>query len=765
MTNVSNGLSSANSKFDREEDASVNYCDITVVITAHREGALAHRAMRGIRAAMEQARERGFSCEVVAVLDAADDETRAYFHDLDWDALRRFHTDFRDPGLARNLGVRQARGRFVAFIDADDLFGRHWLARAAELLVRQEGPAVAVPQKSVVFEGDWIETDHYGSDHPYFSVNSFLERNYWNSLLMVSRAVALRYPFRETPAESGFGYEDWHWYCNILSDQIPVLTVEEGCVFVRRKHRHSRLMAHVAHDTLLAPTPLLHPARMAASSATAAETPRPASRAARGNLSARQMGEGMVDRVCGLIYRVGQDLVRRLPFLMALALPIYRRIRQLEDRLTGRGRMPQWLAEEWNAIRAIEPQLAPRRHMRHVDKSDWQAASPLADAYRQLCEKAGGRFTHILLVPWLKRGGADLEVLNYVEAILGEEMAEGVLVLGTEETDSPWAERLPAGARFVNFGEVAARLCPEEQERLLATFLVQAQAPVVHNLNSRLGYAAFRRFGPALSRVTKLYASVFCEDYDEQGRAVGYPLVELPRCVEYLTAVMADNQRILDRLQEVFAIPRDKLLVHYQPVPIREKAGRERAAKDQLQVVWAARLDRQKRPDLLIEIARACQHLPIHFHVHGSVLLECQGRWSFRSLPNVTHHGPFNGFESLPVEDYDVFLNNSQWEGLPNALIEALSCGLPVVSSDVGGIGELVRHEETGLLVEPFDDVDQYVAALERLHRDPPLARRLADEGRQLVAERHSWDAFVEAVRAVPGYLEAPTKIVAKQSA
>jgi glycosyltransferase involved in cell wall biosynthesis len=145
--------------------------------------------------------------------------------------------------------------------------------------------------------------------------------------------------------------------------------------------------------------------------------------------------------------------------------------------------------------------------------------------------------------------------------------------------------------------------------------------------------------------------------------------------------------------------------------------------------------------------------------------LDDRTRASFRKLPNVTYHGPFDGFEALPVEDYDVFLNNSQWEGLPNVLIEALSCGLPIVSSNVGGIGELVRHEETGLLVTPYDDVDQYVAALERLYRDPRLARRLADEGRQLVAERHSWEAFAEAVRAVPGYVEVPASLPAQLSA
>jgi colanic acid/amylovoran biosynthesis glycosyltransferase len=74
-------------------------------------------------------------------------------------------------------------------------------------------------------------------------------------------------------------------------------------------------------------------------------------------------------------------------------------------------------------------------------------------------------------------------------------------------------------------------------------------------------------------------------------------------------------------------------------------------------------------------------------------------------------------------------------DGIPVALMEAMATGLPVVSTRVSGIPELVVDGRTGLLA-PEKDAIALADALERLHRDPDLARRLADEGRRHVLER-----------------------------
>lgn len=82
-------------------------------------------------------------------------------------------------------------------------------------------------------------------------------------------------------------------------------------------------------------------------------------------------------------------------------------------------------------------------------------------------------------------------------------------------------------------------------------------------------------------------------------------------------------------------------------------------------------------------------------------------------------------------------------DGLPQMLVEAMACGLPAVSTRLVGIPDLVRDEETGLLVEPHDAAG-LADAIARLMRDRRLAARLAAAGRRWVEERFDLETCLE---------------------
>lgn len=86
----------------------------------------------------------------------------------------------------------------------------------------------------------------------------------------------------------------------------------------------------------------------------------------------------------------------------------------------------------------------------------------------------------------------------------------------------------------------------------------------------------------------------------------------------------------------------------------------------------------------------------------------------------------------------------SRREGFGVVCAEAMAHGRPVVASAVGGLLDLVVHEETGLLVPP-GDIASLRAALERLLGDRELRRRLGAAGRERARERFSWEAVTEA--------------------
>lgn len=76
----------------------------------------------------------------------------------------------------------------------------------------------------------------------------------------------------------------------------------------------------------------------------------------------------------------------------------------------------------------------------------------------------------------------------------------------------------------------------------------------------------------------------------------------------------------------------------------------------------------------------------------------------------------------------DVFALTSLSEGLPNTVLEAMAAGLPVISTDVGGVRELVDHDRTGLLV-PSQDARAIADALAMFAGDPERRRRMGAEG------------------------------------
>jgi glycosyltransferase involved in cell wall biosynthesis len=91
-------------------------------------------------------------------------------------------------------------------------------------------------------------------------------------------------------------------------------------------------------------------------------------------------------------------------------------------------------------------------------------------------------------------------------------------------------------------------------------------------------------------------------------------------------------------------------------------------------------------------------------------------------------------------DEADIYLNSPDIDNMPGSIIEAYAAGLPIVTTDAGGIPYIVRHEETGLMV-PRNDAPAMAAASLRLLREPGLARRLSANARAECLEKYVWPA------------------------
>jgi glycosyltransferase involved in cell wall biosynthesis len=115
-------------------------------------------------------------------------------------------------------------------------------------------------------------------------------------------------------------------------------------------------------------------------------------------------------------------------------------------------------------------------------------------------------------------------------------------------------------------------------------------------------------------------------------------------------------------------------------------------------------------------------------------------------LPNLEIVGWREHRHALGVlAECDAALHASRWEGMPNALLEAMALGMPVVVSDVVGTRDVVTHEVDGLLVPDVHNCAPYLSALSRLALDAELRARLGRRARERVMREH--DASVIAKR------------------
>lgn len=115
------------------------------------------------------------------------------------------------------------------------------------------------------------------------------------------------------------------------------------------------------------------------------------------------------------------------------------------------------------------------------------------------------------------------------------------------------------------------------------------------------------------------------------------------------------------------------------------------------------------------------------------------------------------GRVSLPgfVEDRSSFYSAislfalpSRFEGMPNVLLEAMAAGLPSVSSDVSGVGELIEDGVTGRLV-PAEDSSRLAAAISELLRDEALMASMGARAKQTVKSEFSVDRMVDALEGL----------------
>jgi glycosyltransferase involved in cell wall biosynthesis len=107
-------------------------------------------------------------------------------------------------------------------------------------------------------------------------------------------------------------------------------------------------------------------------------------------------------------------------------------------------------------------------------------------------------------------------------------------------------------------------------------------------------------------------------------------------------------------------------------------------------------------------------------------------------------------------------MENGDRDGIPNVLLEAMAMEIPVVSTDISGISELVKNEENGFLV-PEKNPPALAQALEKLLAQPELREQFGKAGRQRVLQQFSLERNVGEIRQLFDRLFKSTQVESPQ--
>jgi glycosyltransferase involved in cell wall biosynthesis len=209
--------------------------------------------------------------------------------------------------------------------------------------------------------------------------------------------------------------------------------------------------------------------------------------------------------------------------------------------------------------------------------------------------------------------------------------------------------------------------------------------------------------------------------------------------------VVANSRAAAERLEREH-VPKRKITVVPNGLDLRQFSPHARTASLPRKVIVVANLRRIKGHDVLIDAAAiVLKRFPdARFEIVGD------GPEHASLLERVRAHGIQHAFMFLGHCDdvaarlaaADIFALPSRSEALPNAVLEAMAAGLPIVASAVGGIVELIVDRRTGLLV-PSGDPVLLAARLCELMEDSSLGWRIGDAARRDAQSRYSFDRMV----------------------
>jgi len=362
----------------------------------------------------------------------------------------------------------------------------------------------------------------------------------------------------------------------------------------------------------------------------------------------------------------------------------------------------------------------------------------------------------LYLAPWVDLGGSDKGTIDWFRHIDRSRWAPSLIT--TQPSPNRWLPQLEPYAEEV--WDLPDLMPGSAFPAFILGFIESRGVKVVHIMNSRLGFDLLPDM-TCLSEPPAVVVQMHAEEPDKSG----YVRYVTRRYGNLVDAFSVTSRQLRDTVAD-YGIPPSKVEVIYSGVDGEHEFDPERVDPLELpgngapRILWPGRLVAQKDPLLTLDVLARVRERGAEFVLDlvGDGELEPAVRARAEKLgladaicwhPPCQHMAPW-------YRSADLLLMTSVFEGVPYVVYESLAMGVPVVAPALPGNREFM-DSDSGALVEPRDDVDQYADAVTALLVDRDRRVEMGSRSRQRMLAEFSLgemggchDALYERLLATP---------------
>lgn len=738
--------------------------DVTVNVTAHKEGYYLFRTLKSVVAMCDVAEEAGISILIQIHLDKPDLLTENIANEFieKNENSKSYLNQFGDPSASRNFLIENTKTKYTLFVDGDDLFTENFIKSGYRVAEDFKQPCVVSAEDIVKFDEsvdlcifrEEATTDKPGIKSAVFEMNLFISQNFVSTEIFKD--------CKYEPNKGNYGFEDWHWNTKVLSRGYEFLVAKDTVFFYRQKPAHkSVLKKNVNSNTVIRPTALFDPEYFITlphdkyipvqAEEIVNQTPEnPLKVKARTLLGKIMSYESILFRVLRKNYRIVRHVYKGST---KSVVKIEANDGSVKDEYVQPYEMNAIKKALWEKMNAIEPIIRVDDTVIHNLKIVRYAhRHSLATTYYNFCEKYGNEgFTDVIFVPWINAGGADLAMLDLARELVDN--GGKVLILTTTGVESQWAKKardIP-GVVFIQSHDPIFKHLDHINIKLFFLRLIQNwKISSMTVMNSSIGFELIERFSHTI-KDTGCRIIVHNYAFPTLNGQIVDAFPSFTKSLDQIDAIVVDSQFHKKEIHDIYGYDLDKItevpLTIANDLQIKDSSPTKR-------ILFANRIAREKQPQVAIEVARLLEDEDVNLDVYGVrdevFCKEIHFDELIADANNVQYKGVFNASRELDFNEYDICFMPSLYEGTPRIVLESISAGLYIVCSGTGGMPEVVVSPYSGVVLPAGASADEYANAIRSYYNNEDkqnLPQR--KKANSVTIEKHSNEFYKKCIKSI----------------